>query len=159
VSIREGLDSTQALPGMTVPVIAPLQDIVAPSWDALRLRQADVYATRVRAVYGEWAEPLAAVRSGGIGSLCGIAYTTSPDLPPGTVLRLTCEAAKTAGTSITVTIDIGAGPSSLVFTTRAVQTVDLAVSSQTAYVIAITAVAAALSVGEIYLVRIEEVTP
>jgi hypothetical protein len=159
VSIREGIDATGALPGMTVPVIAPLRDIVSPSWDALRQRQADVYATRVRAVYGEWAEPLATIRSVTSGSVCGIAYTTSPDLPPGTVLRMTCEAECTSGTSVTVSIDIGGGPSSLVFTTRAVQTVALAVSSETAYQITIAAVAAAASVGSIYLLRIEEVAP
>jgi hypothetical protein len=145
---------------MTVPVIAPLQDIVAPSWDALRLRQADVYASRVRAVYGEWAEPLAGVAGVSGASVAVIAYTTSPDLPSGTVLRFTCEARCTTGTSITVSVNIGGGPSTLTFTpTRAVQTVDLAVSSQTAYQIAINATAVPGSVGEIYLLRIEEVTP
>ena len=131
--------------------VAPFREITDAQAGALYGRQTYLYDYAVRCMYSEAADPLSTVPdSAGVRTLVALTVRTSPDLPAGSVLRLTADAAL---------IDIG-GSFTLTFGARSVQTADLAVSSDTVYTLTITGDAnASPSNGLIYLLRIEEIAP
>lgn len=151
------------VPQMANPVIAPVREILAPSWDALRQRLNAGYARLVRCVYSEWGDPLGTytpLSSGAASTVAVTEYRTSPDLPAGTVLRMTCDAEAASGGTLTVSFLDGVSTVTTAHGARSVLTADLAAASDTVYTLGITAlVTGSGSVGRIYLLRIEEVTP
>jgi len=162
MTLRE-LTNMRALPQLNLPVIAPLQSIETISWDRLRQRMQKVYETRLRCLYSECKEDgtgLIRAQYGRAAQVASIAYTTSPDLPPGTVLRFTVDAeCLTAGT-LDVALTDGVTTLTLTFGARSVQTTDLAITSNTAYTLAIGVDTSVFtSDGRVYLMRIEEYLP
>jgi hypothetical protein len=162
MSLRE-LTAPTAIPQMNLPVIAPLQSIEAVSWNNLRLRMEEVYLTRLRCLYSECKEDgtgLVRVQFGRSGTAASIAYTTSPELPPGTVLRFTVDAECLVAGTLDVALTDGVTTLTLTFGARSVQTTDLAITSNTAYTLSI-GVGTSVSTGDgrVYLMRIEEYLP
>ena len=163
ITVRE-LANARSLPDMNNPAIAPLQPIETVSWDRLRQRMFDLYESRLRCVYSESnIAPgffLTRVAQGQASTLADIAYTTSPDMPLGAVLRFTVDAECIGAGTLTVSLTDGTTIVSLVFTARATLSGDLAVTSNTSYTLAIGGAASALTAdGRIYLMRIEEYLP
>lgn len=161
ISMRE-LANDSALANMTLPAIAPLQPIQTVSWDRLRQRMDYLYESRLRCVYSEANTTLLTrVRQGQTAVLAQIAYTTSPDMPFGAgILRFTVDAQCIGAGNLTVELTDGVNTVSLVFTTGANQSGDLAVISNTSYTLTITGISSALTAdGQIYLMRIEEIYP
>jgi hypothetical protein len=108
-------------------------------------------------VYSEWGDPLCAFTLPlATVSVLTTEYRTSPDLPAGTVLRLTSDAEATAGGTLTISFNIGGAPVTSVHGVRGVLTADLAIASDTVYTLTVTALFAG-AVANIYLLRIEEV--
>jgi hypothetical protein len=134
-----------------IPGVAPFREITDAQADALYGRQTYLYDYAVRCMYSEAADPLSTVLAGDIArTLVALTVRTSPDLPAGSVLRLTADAQR---------IDIG-GSFTLTFGGRSVQSADLAVSSDTVYTLTITGEANTPATnGIIYLLRIEEIAP
>ena len=161
ISMRE-LANDNALADMTIPAIAPLQPIQTVSWDRLRQRMDYLYESRLRCVYSEANTTLLSrVRQGQTAVLAQIAYTTSPDMPFGAgILRFTVDAECIGAGNLTVELTDGVGTVSLVFTTQATLSGDLAVTSNTSYTLTITGISSAGTAdGHIYLMRIEEIYP
>jgi hypothetical protein len=162
VSLRE-LPSNAAFPQMNLPVIAPLQSIEAVSWNNLRLRMEEVHLTRLRCLYSECKDDgtgLIRVQFGRSGTAATIAYTSSPELPTGTVLRFTVDAECLVAGTIDVLLTDGVTTLTLTFGARSVQTADLAITSNTAYTLSV-GVGTSVSTGDgrVYLIRIEEYLP
>ena len=154
-------DTAALVPQMVSPSIMPLQEILAPSWAAMKDRLDAGYARLLRCVYSEWGDPLCAFTpSLATVSVLTLEYRTSPDLPAGTVLRMTSDSEATTGGTLTLTLTDGVSSDTSVHGARGVLTADLAVTSDTVYTLGVTALlAGGGSVGNIYLLRIEEVTP
>jgi hypothetical protein len=152
-------DTSSLVADMNSPVIMPLQEILAPSWAAMKDRLDAGYARLLRCVYSEWGDPMTSCTPRLTAQTVVVTlYQTSPDLPAGTVLRLTSDAEATAGGTLTLTLTDGVSSDTSVHGARGVLTADLAVTSDTVYTLTVTALAAGVgSVGNIYLLRIEEV--
>jgi hypothetical protein len=162
VSLRE-LPSNATFPQMNLPVIAPLQSIEAVSWNNLRLRMEEVHLTRLRCLYSECKDDgtgLIRAQLGRSGQVAAIAYTTSPELPSGTVLRFTVDAECLVAGTLFVALTDGVTNLTLTFGARSVQTADLAITSNTAYTLSINVgTSVSTSDGRVYLMRIEEYLP
>ena len=161
-TVRELVFESTGLPlSITPPIVAPLQEIVAASFSAMRDRLNTAYARLVRCVYSEWGDPLGSFQpAAGTTGVVSIEYRTSPDLPAGTVLRMTSDAEATAAGTLTLVLGNGVGTATSVHGARGVLVANLAIASNTVYTLTITATAAGVgAIGNIYLLRIEEVTP
>jgi hypothetical protein len=100
------------------------------------------------------------VQFGRSGTAATIAYTSSPELPTGTVLRFTVDAECLVAGTIDVLLTDGVTTLTLTFGARSVQTADLAITSNTAYTLSV-GVGTSVSTGDgrVYLIRIEEYLP
>jgi hypothetical protein len=158
VTVTELLDleSASSWPDVEPPSVLPYAKIRDESIAALVTRSVEAYETRLRIAHSEAADPLGTVFSipGGTTILEGFEFTTSPDLPSGTVLRFTIDAENCTMTSM-----VDATTDSNVFTTRSVQTSDIAIASATTYTVRIDCTVTALSVCDYYSIHIEEIIP
>ena len=159
ITVREmTYERAPAWPDMSSPAVVPFGFLEDDTTDALRERQVALYETRLRCFYSEYGDPQLVLLTYSLSAstLVQIKARTSPDLPAGTVIRLTVDAARTSGIG---SLDVTFGATTLSFTTRSVQTADIAVTSDTDYLLAVTAIRNSTGSGAIYLLRIEEFLP
>jgi hypothetical protein len=147
------VDAAAGLPLVGPPPLLAYQQIEPAPAAALAARQLETWETRVRVAYSEWGDPLSSFASlaSVTTTVAALSWRTSPDLPAGTVLRLTSDAE-----DVTLTLVVGAGSDASVHGARGVLTADVAVASDTLYSIRIDQTSTA---GVVYALRIEEITP
>jgi len=146
-------------PPLEPPPLTALQLIEEPG-RTVRDQQDLLYQTRLRCVYAEWSDDgLSRSQDSRTNDVIAISYTTSPDLPAGTVLRLTADTEGSGGNG-TLSWTVGATTVTQTMAARAVQTSDIAVASDTTYSITLTiAPNSAGIIALCYLLRIEEYQP
>jgi hypothetical protein len=158
VTVTELLDleSASSWPDVEPPSVLPYAKIRDESIAALVTRSVETYETRLRIAHSEIGDPLGTINilAGGTATIEAFEFTTSPDLPSGTVLRFTIDAENCTMTSM-----VDATTDSNVFTTRSVQTSDIAIASATTYTVRIDCTVTALSVCDYYSIHIEEIIP
>ena len=158
VTVVELLDLTSAAdwPDVEPPSVMPYREIRDESIAALVARGGEVFASRLRCAYSELGDPLGTVlvTLGGSRTAVTLSWTTSPDLPAGTVLRFTADAA-----SCTIVAGVDATTASTVHGARSVQSSDIAIASATTYSLTIVVTVAAATTGTYYALRIEELAP
>jgi len=157
VTVTELLDleSASSWPDVEPPSVLPYAKIRDESIAALVTRSVEAYETRLRIAHSELGDPLGSVviSGGGTTTIEAFEFTTSPDLPSGTVLRFTIDAENCTMTSM-----VDATTDSNVFTTRSVQTSDIAIASATTYTVRIDCTVTS-GVGDYYSIHIEEIIP
>jgi hypothetical protein len=147
------VDAAAGLPLVGPPPLLAYQQIESAPAAALAARQLETWETRVRVAYSEWGDPLSSFffAISTTTPIAALSWRTSPDLPTGTVLRLTSDAE-----DVTLTLVVGAGSAASVHGARGVLTADVAIASDTLYSIRVDQTSTA---GVVYALRIEEITP